>query len=212
MLSLATLSLCFPKSKVWQCKALRSTSSDYVNHFMEQIYLPVLRATQSLDILNLVLRIMCEAWLDHIYLKKTKFSREGALNLLQDFEGVSQWIINCNYVLPEHVEILSKHEVLRTCEGVGKILLRKPFESISMTSFSETIKERADDKNGGEQTFLSSHSLNHRIISDKEESALLPPEMFVPNQQQWLELRARKRHKIFMSWSCCDDEQVIATK
>lgn len=60
-------------------------------------------------------------------------SREGALNLLRDFEGVSEWIIACKDVQPEHVEILAKHEVLRTCEGVGKILLRKPFEVIPMT-------------------------------------------------------------------------------
>lgn len=51
-------------------------------------------------------------------------SREGALNLLRDFEGVSEWIMACKDILPEHVEILAKHEVLRTCEGVGKILLR----------------------------------------------------------------------------------------
>lgn len=61
------------------------------------------------------------------------FSREGALNLLRDFEGVSEWIIACKDVQPEHVDILAKHEVLRTCEGVGKILLRKPFEIIPMT-------------------------------------------------------------------------------
>lgn len=41
--------------------------------FTEQIYLPVLHATQVLDILSLVLRILCEAWLDHIYTKKIKF-------------------------------------------------------------------------------------------------------------------------------------------
>lgn len=76
-----------------------------------------------------------------VYLLKTTYllngffllSREGALNLLRDFEGVSEWIIACKDVQPEHVDILSKHEVLRTCEGVGKILLRKPFEIISMT-------------------------------------------------------------------------------
>lgn len=60
-------------------------------------------------------------------------SREGALNLLRDFEGVSEWIIGCKDFQPEHVDILAKHEVLRTCEGVGKILLRKPFEIIPMT-------------------------------------------------------------------------------
>lgn len=55
------------------------------------------------------------------------------MNLLRDFEGVSEWIRACKDVQPEHVEILAKHEVLRTCEGVGKILLRKPFEIIPMT-------------------------------------------------------------------------------
>lgn len=54
------------------------------------------------------------------------------MNLLRDFEGVSEWIVACKHVKPEHVGILAKHEVLRTCEGVGKILLRKPFEIISM--------------------------------------------------------------------------------
>lgn len=52
--------------------------------------------------------------------------------MLRDFEGVSEWIIACKGVQPEHTDILAKHEVLRTCEGVGKILLRKPFEVISM--------------------------------------------------------------------------------
>lgn len=75
-------------------------------------------------------------------------SREGALNLLRDFEGVSEWIIACRDVLPEHVEILAKHEVLRTCEGVGKILLRKPFEVISMVEPS-TYTPRVQQKQSG---------------------------------------------------------------
>lgn len=61
-------------------------------------------------------------------------SRVGAINLLKDFDGVSQWILSCIDVQKEHVEILARHEVLRMCEGVGKILLRKPDEVISMTS------------------------------------------------------------------------------
>lgn len=45
---------------------------DYFD-FVEEIYLPVLRSTQTLEILNLILRIMCEAWLDHIYTQKIPF-------------------------------------------------------------------------------------------------------------------------------------------
>lgn len=75
-------------------------------------------------------------------------SREGALNLLRDFEGVSEWIRACKYVRPEHVEILAKHEVLRTCEGVGKILLRKPFEIISMTEQTSFSPRKQQKSNG----------------------------------------------------------------
>lgn len=56
------------------------------------------------------------------------------MNLLKDFDGVSQWILSCHDIHKEHIEILARHEVLRMCEGVGKILLRKPDEVISMIS------------------------------------------------------------------------------
>lgn len=92
---------------------------------------------------------MCEAWLDHIYTQKIKFSREGALNLLRDFEGVSEWIIACKDVQAEHTDILAKHEVLRTCEGVGKILLRKPFEVISMIEPTVAYTPRVQQKASG---------------------------------------------------------------
>lgn len=86
---------------------------------------------------------------------KIFFSREGAFNLLRDFEGVSEWIITCTDVLPEHIEILAKHEVLRTCEGVGKILLRKPFEIISMVEpMSITPKRHQQSLNGDKNPYL----------------------------------------------------------
>lgn len=75
---------------------------------------------------------MCEAWLDHIYAKRIKFSRAGAMNLMRDFDGVSTWIEGTPDVLPAHREVLARHEVLRMCEGVAKILLRKPDDVISM--------------------------------------------------------------------------------
>lgn len=86
---------------------------------------------------------------------RISYSREGALNLLRDFEGVSEWIIANNYVLPEHVEILAKHEVLRTCEGVGKILLRKPFEVISMTDHTfQPLQAQHQQQSTNGMTFL----------------------------------------------------------
>lgn len=73
--------------------------------------------------------------------------------MLRDFEGVSEWIRACKNVRPEHVEILAKHEVLRTCEGVGKILLRKPNEIISMTEHTSFTPRIQQNSNGNFEYF-----------------------------------------------------------
>lgn len=56
------------------------------------------------------------------------------MNLLKDFDGVAIWIGRCDSIQPHHVDPLVQHEVLKMCEGVAKILLRKPEEVISMAS------------------------------------------------------------------------------
>ncbi|XP_055677642.1 uncharacterized protein LOC129786566 isoform X2 [Lutzomyia longipalpis] len=173
--SLATLSLCFPQVKVWQTEVLQEKASDYVAHFLDEIYLPIVEATKDIEILGLTLKIICEAWLDHIYTKRVKFSKCGALNLLKDFDGVAEWIRASTSVPVEHVETLAKHEVLRMCEGVGRILLRKPEEVISMLPGPQYIKPDPEEM---------------------DEKPPLPPEMFVPNQIRWLELRAKNRRAL----------------
>lgn len=40
--------------------------------------------------------------------------------------------------------------------------------------------------------------------ADPEEKAKLPPEMFVPNQKRWLELRAKNRRS-FKCLCACND-------
>lgn len=75
---------------------------------------------------------MCEAWLDHIYLNKIKFTQYGALQLLTDFAFVTTWITNCNIISEEIRKKMLKNEVLRRCEGVGRLLLRSPGEHIKM--------------------------------------------------------------------------------
>lgn len=54
------------------------------------------------------------------------------MNLIKDFNGVWEWITACTEVPKEHMDRLSNHEALRMCEGVGKILLRRPEEIIPM--------------------------------------------------------------------------------
>uniref|UniRef100_A0A336MAF7 CSON014299 protein n=1 Tax=Culicoides sonorensis TaxID=179676 RepID=A0A336MAF7_CULSO len=138
--SMATLSLCFPATSIWQTEIKQHKANEYVSYYLNQLLLPVLEATQIFDTIGLVLKIMCEAWLDHIYAKKIKFSHIGAMNLLKDFDGVADWINDCDAVQDEQRDLLAKHEVLRMCEGVGKLLLRKPDEVISM----ETTPKRPE--------------------------------------------------------------------
>uniref|UniRef100_T1GTN9 Uncharacterized protein n=1 Tax=Megaselia scalaris TaxID=36166 RepID=T1GTN9_MEGSC len=170
-LSLAKLMLFFPPSAYWQTRVINENSGDYVNKLLTEILYPVLRSTKDVEMLSLVLKIICEAWLDFIYIKKVRFSVSGAVNLLRDFDGVHDWIINCTLICEDHMDKLSKHEVLRMCKGVGKILLRKPEDVVPIASSPKHYRQETD--------------------ADISEGTKLPSEMFVPNQKHWLKLRAR---------------------
>lgn len=82
---------------------------------------------------------MCEALLDHIYINKVKFTQHGALQLLVDFASINNWINESNVISKEIRKKMLKNEVLRRCEGVGRLLLRSPGEYIKM---NEKIKRR----------------------------------------------------------------------
>lgn len=117
---------------------------------MDVMFQPVVDSTQDIDILNLTMKIICESFLEHIYNKQIKFHVCGALNLLKDFEGIAEWIENNKQIPEAYREKLMKHEVLRYCEGVGKILLREPDEIISMfpsPTKSKRMSSNADEGN-----------------------------------------------------------------
>lgn len=113
------------------------------------MYLPILESTKDIEILNLTLKIICESLLENIYNKQIKFTVCGALNLLKDFEAIVEWIENCKEVPDVYRDKLMKHEVLRYCEGVGKILLREPEEVISMFPSPTKAKRMASSTEEG---------------------------------------------------------------
>lgn len=78
-------------------------------------------ATKDLEILSLALKIIGEALLEHIYSKRIKFSICGAINLMKDFDGIAAWIETCPALPANYRDKLAKHEVLKVCEGVGKV-------------------------------------------------------------------------------------------
>lgn len=154
--SLAHLQMIFPKPGYYSRGGgdIPSGHTTYVYKYLEQILTPVLRATEDVVICNMILRLMCEAWLDHMQ----------------------------NKDINDHIRLqMMKNEVLRRCEGVGRLLLRNPGEKIKMT-------DKQKDKNVSPKT-------------DTKE--LMPAEMYVPNQEQWLELRAGKRRFLLLHPPCC---------
>lgn len=100
--------------------------------FLDRILTPILIATDDHVISNMILQIMCESWLDHIYMNKYKFSHHGACQLLCDFGYIATWIMKCSVASQTMRKKMIRNEVLRRCEGVGRLLLRCPGEQIKM--------------------------------------------------------------------------------
>ncbi|XP_003708560.2 coiled-coil domain-containing protein 142 isoform X2 [Megachile rotundata] len=181
VISLANLHMCFPPSSYWRKGSDDApvAASLYVEPYFEKVLLPVLEVIEDPETSNMILRIMCEAWLDYIYLHRIKFSECGALQLLTDFAYVSKWVSNCSIISQNVRSQLLKNEVLRRCEGVGRLLLRQPGEAISMR---KRLTRRTNERGSPESPGLER----------------MPAEMYVPNQKQWLELRASKVYNF-----CC---------
>ncbi|XP_066581937.1 coiled-coil domain-containing protein 142 [Prorops nasuta] len=187
VVSLANLHMCFPRSNYWRkgSDVPPIAASLYVENYFERVLLPVLEVIEDHEISNMILRIMCESWLDYIYCHRIKFSEHGALQLLTDFASVSTWVTECPIISQNVRNHLLKNEVLRRCEGVGRLLLRHPGESIAM---HKRFVRRAD---GSTATTGSPRSPGLERM---------PAEMYVPNQEQWLELRAPKKY-----YFCCTE-------
>ncbi|XP_046753058.1 coiled-coil domain-containing protein 142 [Diprion similis] len=174
--SLANLHMCFPKPSYWKMdmNAAPTAPSFYVATYLGQVLLPILEVVDDCQVSNMILKIMCESWLDYIYSHSIKFSEWGALQLLTDFAFVKTWLMERSIISPTVRGHLLKNEVLRRCEGVGRLLLRNPGEAIVMHKQREK---------------LNSESASPESLGLER----MPAEMYVPNQEQWLELRAPRR-------------------
>jgi hypothetical protein len=128
--------------------------NEYIGIYLDIMYQPIIEATKDIEILNLTMKIICESLLENIYNKQIKFTICGALNLLKDIEGIAEWIENNKEVPEAFREKLMKHEVLKYCEGVGKILLREPDEVISMFPSPTKAKRMASSTEDGEKKNL----------------------------------------------------------
>ncbi|XP_028129058.2 uncharacterized protein LOC114325248 [Diabrotica virgifera virgifera] len=188
---LANLQMIFPPSSYWKktnSEMISETPSVFVAKYLDRILVPVLEATNDHQIANMILTLICESWLDHIYLNKIKFSHCGAYQLLCDFGYILVWLSEYPTITATMRKKLMKNEVLKRCEGVGRLLLRRPGERIKMTDKSKKPSPPKDVEDSQEE---------------EEKGELMPAEMYVPNQEQWLELRALKKKTTFPMPICC---------
>ncbi|XP_074026255.1 uncharacterized protein isoform X2 [Leptinotarsa decemlineata] len=186
----ANLQMIFPCHSYWrkpQSNTKPENPSSFVTTYLDRILVPVLQATDDPSVTNMILTLICESWLDHIYVNKIRFSEDGALQLLHDFGYVVVWLDNSHYVTDPMRKKLLKNEVLKRCEGVGKLLLRRPGERIKM--MKKKSRKLPDPE----------------LSSESEKDELMPAEMYVPNQEQWLELRAIKKKRLLSLPVCCGE-------
>lgn len=81
-------------------------------------------------------------------IKKYFHSEWGAIQLLVDFGAIPIWIKEKVAISSEIRQFLTSDEILRRCEGVGRLLLRQPGESIVMSSEKKvSMKGRTSTKN-----------------------------------------------------------------
>lgn len=64
--SLATLKIYFPPVKIWRVNELKSQHNQYIDVYLDLIYMPIILATKDMEILSLALKIIGEALLEHM--------------------------------------------------------------------------------------------------------------------------------------------------
>ncbi|CAH1636898.1 unnamed protein product [Spodoptera littoralis] len=187
--SLAHLTMIFPSNAEWRLvtRPPQTIHSIYVHEFLNKMLLPVIMATQDITTLNMILRIMCESWLHHIYVAKVKFTKDAAMQLLHDFNEVRNWLSECKQLATASRKQMLQNEVLRRCEGVGRLLLHAPGDLISMQ----------------DSTMQSAQQVRKEASENDTPEQLMPAEMYVPNQKQWLTLRAKKMKGPIAFTLCC---------
>ncbi|KAL0279778.1 UNVERIFIED_CONTAM: hypothetical protein PYX00_001263 [Menopon gallinae] len=160
---LANLHMTFPPAPYWrQSGPLPDYASEYVEN-----YLVVFELDDPQNIMRILAGIRI-----HAQGEVQRVGSGAAADRLRSSPDL--WLMERVQLQKELLHPLVTHEVLRRCEGVGRLLLRRRGESIAMST-PGTSKS-----------------------SDESSADNMPAEMYVPNQEQWLELRAPLQANI-----CC---------
>ncbi|KAK7079320.1 hypothetical protein SK128_021124 [Halocaridina rubra] len=199
--SLAQLQNSMPKPHVWRgIGRIPHEPHYYVYAYIAAVLEPVLDAVSKLGVVlqrragSTILKVVCYAWLEHIKAQKIKFSLWGAQQLLKDFHALAEWLQKYPGLAPEARTQVLAVDVLRECEGVARLLMRQPPLVIGYTSQNQVAPMGP----------ISAGRKHDKEVKLSPENDDIPAEMYVPNQQLWLSLRARPASSICVKMgSCC---------
>ncbi|KAK4302502.1 hypothetical protein Pmani_025409 [Petrolisthes manimaculis] len=199
--SLAQLQNSMPKPRVWRgIGRIPHEPHYYVYEYIGAVLQPVLQAVCRLGVTlqrragSTILKVVCYAWLEHIRVQKIKFSLWGAQQLLKDFHALAEWLQKYPGLAPEARTQVLAVDVLRECEGVARLLMRQPPLVVGYTSQNQVAPM-------GPISAGRKHDKEVKLSTDNDD---IPAEMYVPNQQLWLSLRARPASSVCVKMgSCC---------
>ncbi|KAB7500155.1 Coiled-coil domain-containing protein [Armadillidium nasatum] len=202
---LAQLQNSMPGPKVWRgIGRIPHEPQDYVYEYIGTVLEPVLDAVTRLGVQlqkragSTILKVVCYSWLEHVKAQKIKFSLWGAQQLLKgllrNFHALAEWLRNYPGLDPEARTQILAVDVLRECEGVARLLMRQPPLVVGYTSQNQVAPL-------GPISAGRKHDKEVRLSSEDDD---IPAEMYVPNQQLWLNLRARSSTALCVKFaSCC---------
>ncbi|XP_027218377.1 uncharacterized protein [Penaeus vannamei] len=198
--SLAQLQNSMPHPRIWRgIGRIPHEPHYYVYEYINAVLEPVLDAVSKLGVVlqrragATVLKVVCYAWLEHIRVQKIKFSLWGAQQLLKDFHALAEWLQKYPGLAPEARTQVLAVDVLRECEGVARLLMRQPPLVVGYTSQNQVVPM-------GPITAGRKHDKEVKLSTDNDD---IPAEMYVPNQQLWLSLRARPASSVCVKMGAC---------
>ncbi|XP_050687974.1 uncharacterized protein LOC126981210 isoform X1 [Eriocheir sinensis] len=199
--SLAQLQNSMPNPRIWRgIGRIPHEPHYYVYEYIAAVLEPVLDAVSKLGVVlqrragATILKVVCYAWLEHIKVQKIKFSLWGAQQLLKDFHALAEWLQKYPGLAPEARTQVLAVDVLRECEGVARLLMRQPPLVVGYTSQNQVAPM-------GPISAGRKHDKEVKLSQDNDD---IPAEMYVPNQQLWLSLRARPASSVCVKMgSCC---------
>ncbi len=133
-------------------------------------------------------------------------SDSGAIQISRDFNALREWIGASESVRPETRRYLLLLDSIRQCEGVAKLLRSRPGELVDVRPIKNKVspitgncyrisrKPKSRLKMRCIVVFSSDDDNDRRPDSPVNQILeAIPAELYVPDQQQWISLKANSR-------------------